>query len=70
MAINDFRFRAEGDLVVLQVEAAKRSYSGSWSDYEWRDAKVQDLLDVAHLIRMKGMTDKCVPSSSLEDFYK
>lgn len=51
MNITAIRFRTEGSLVVLQVQEAKDNsygyggYSGEKST--WRDAQVQDLLDVA-----------------------
>ena len=59
MSINDFRFRDSAGLVVLQVlENKSDSYGYSSNKSDWRDAKVEDLLDVADLIRRKSQTDR------------
>lgn len=50
MTINAIRFRAQDGIVVLQVGEEKPAHS-HFSDYAretvWRDAKVEDLLEVA-----------------------
>lgn len=56
MSVNDVRFRAEGDLVVLQVnsrEITYPAYHGSNSPAKWRDASMEDLLDVAECLKRK-----------------
>ena len=49
--IVDYRYRAQDALVVLQV---KEETEGSWPDHQrkvgWRDAKTEDLLNVAALV--------------------
>jgi hypothetical protein len=49
MSISAIRFRAEGELLVLQVCEHTRgdNYYGTREKAEWRDAKVTDLLNVA-----------------------
>lgn len=48
MNITAIRFRTEGALVVLQVQEVKDdSYGYGNGKYTWRDAKVEDLLDVS-----------------------
>jgi len=48
MSITAIRLRAEGDLLVLQVlEATEGNYCGQDIIALWRDAEVEDLLDVA-----------------------
>ena len=48
MSITAIRLRAEGDLLVLQVlEATESNYYGPGNIALWRDAEVEDLLDVA-----------------------
>lgn len=45
----DYRFRNEGDLLVLQVEETTyddRFYGSSSEKTVWRDAKTEDLLNV------------------------
>ena len=52
MTIESYRFRNEGELVILQVcERTRKGPYDSYDKVEWRDAKTQDLLDVARLIR-------------------
>lgn len=59
MSISDFRFRDSAGLVVLQVFEYKNDFHGySSNKSDWRDAKVEDLLDVADLIRRKSQTDR------------
>lgn len=66
MNISDFRFRAEqnGELVILQVACYEKTNYSFESSTKWRDAKVEDLLDLAELILRKGQTDK--PKNPLE----
>jgi uncharacterized protein YeeX (DUF496 family) len=46
--INAIRFRTQENLVVLQVRSTvSPSYSSYTKDEVWRDAKVEDLLEVA-----------------------
>lgn len=49
MTIEAIRFRAEGELIVLQVlESQKRSGAYSYDiPAAWRDARVEDLLGVS-----------------------
>jgi len=48
MNVVGIRFRTEGALVVLQVCESKPARFNSYQqDDEWRDAKVEDLLDVS-----------------------
>lgn len=54
--INDIRFRAEDGRVVLQVNAHETTYPayhGSNSAAKWRDASMEDLLDVADCLKRK-----------------
>lgn len=54
MSIDSIRFRAEGVTVVLQVKAYRESYglyNGHADAPKWRDATVEDLLDVADCLR-------------------
>ena len=56
MNINDIRFRSEGATVVLQVNAHREtypSYHGMSDSGEWRDAKMEDMLDVAECLKRK-----------------
>ena len=46
MSIENVRFRTEGALVVLQV-CERKLYSNYDREPTWRDAKVEDLLEVA-----------------------
>lgn len=51
MAVTGIRFRAQEDLVILQVQI---NTSPSYSYHEnrsWRDAKVEDLLEVAEFCK-------------------
>ncbi len=55
MSIESFRFRSEGELVVLQVKQMPDRGAYEWErEGTWRDAKVTDLIDIADLIRNKG----------------
>lgn len=51
----EYRFRNEGDLLVLQVceytQKVSDNFSGLESDESWRDARTEDLLDV-HFCKM------------------
>ena len=52
MSVVNIRYRTEGDLVVLQVETRSDSnYYGDRQTTTWRDAKVEDLLEVAAFVR-------------------
>lgn len=56
--ISNYRFRNEGALVVLQVaEESNRSMYDTYRTASWRDAKTEDLLDVAALIRGGGQIE-------------
>ena len=64
MTITSYRFRADGEVVVLQVEEEKQS-GYSYKDVptrSWRDAKVEDLMDVAALIHRHESEDWRVPA--------
>lgn len=51
MTIRKIRFRTEGALVVLQVqESTSERYYPNGEKVEWRDAKVEDLLDVGAVV--------------------
>lgn len=67
MSINGIRFRAEGELVVLQVSEYKRSHYSFESDVQWRDAKVQDLLDVADEISRMSLPNRGNSIASVMD---
>lgn len=56
MTISDIRFRNENELVILQVLTYESNY-GSLGTSKWRDAKTEDLLDVASVIRDLGRRD-------------
>ena len=65
MSISNIRFRAEGALIVLQVQAQDRESSmhAHWPK-EWRDATVEDLLAASRFFttgeeigHMKGQID-------------
>lgn len=54
MSINDIRFRAEGALMVLQVNVSERDdYGYSRTTSKWRDATVEDMLDVVACLKRK-----------------
>ncbi len=56
--ITDIRFRAEGNLVVLQVEVSEpERYSPYNTIAVWRDAKVEDLLEASKFCRT-DLTDR------------
>jgi len=49
--IEEIRFRVKGELCVLQVRLYEESYSGYTTPTpKWRDAKVEDLLEVGKII--------------------
>lgn len=59
MNIVDIRFRHEDGKVVLQVKAHRETYSayhGHGDSAQWRDATMEDLLDVAACLREKYAT--------------
>ena len=53
MTARNFRFRPEGQTLVLQIEELA-PYSPFWGQNErnpaWRDAKTEDMLEVARLL--------------------
>ena len=55
MSINDIRFRAEGAFMVLQVNVSERDdyFSHGRTTSKWRDATVEDMLDVAACLKGK-----------------
>lgn len=55
--ISNYRFRNAGVLVVLQVYEPDSWASASNNYSKWRDAKTEDLLDVASLIRGNRQID-------------
>lgn len=56
--ITNIRFRAEGDKVILQVEYQEpRRYEPYNFDSVWRDAKVEDILDVSKFCRTDIVSD-------------
>ena len=43
----NYRFRCEGDILILQIEEENETDHPEYKTvYSWRDAKVEDLLDV------------------------
>lgn len=63
MAIQAIRFRVEGEHVVLQVQdppAPRRQYHYEDEPPKWRDAKVEDLLEVAAFTRAYDALDKII----------
>jgi hypothetical protein len=64
MSITSMRFRNEGEFIVLQVSEYERDCYGAASKEKWRDAKTEDLLDIATVIRNMGMVDR--PSMGTE----
>jgi len=51
MTVVNIRFRTEDELVALQVETRSDSdYYGDQQSTLWRDAKVEDLLEVAAFV--------------------
>jgi len=65
MKIEAIRFRTEGALMVLQVleRSEDRIYGGSLGA-TWRDAKVEDMLDVARV--MWRHQESLCPASGLK----
>lgn len=63
MSITNYRFRADDGKVVLQVcEYGDQFTIYNRSGPTWRDAKVEDLLEVAALIRRGSQVDRvCAP---------
>jgi len=57
MSIVSFRFKAHEDKVILQVLEQKSSPYDHRED--WRDGKVEDLLDVAKLMRPQVCGHRC-----------
>lgn len=56
MSVDAIRFRAEGETVVLQVKARRETYPayhGHGDSAQWRDAKLEDMLDVAECLRQQ-----------------
>ena len=52
MSITDIRFRAEDNKLVLQVQEQEERSGYGYFTSAWRDAKVEDLLDVAPFMRV------------------
>ena len=71
MAVQRIRFRVQDALVILQVqEPAKRNqYAYGESDGEWRDAKAEDLLEVAAFTRAYDALDKTIESLRVSGFW-
>lgn len=54
MSVNDIRFRSADALVVLQVNVSEPDHYGRYSaNTKWRDATMEDLMDVAACLRSK-----------------
>lgn len=68
MSINDYRFRNEGALLVLQVLDCGADFSFGKRHGTWRDAKTQDLLDVAELIRPTPKPDPRIFDAAIPSF--
>lgn len=63
MRIDKIRFRVNGEAVVLQVlEVSPRGIYECADKAEWRDAKVEDLLEVARYTRAYDALDKNIDS--------
>jgi K+-sensing histidine kinase KdpD len=63
MSIDAIRYRAEGAMVVLQVlESFERSQYEYRDKTEWRDATVEDLLQVARYTRAHDALDRDISS--------
>jgi len=68
MTITSIRFRTEGALIVLQVEETTRpsrsEYYGSGNEDKvaWRDAKVEDMLDVSAFTNSTSTMDRQIAS--------
>ena len=67
MSIEAIRFRAEGEFIVLQVlEKDRRNGRYSYDlPAEWRDAKVEDLLDAARFTSALDVLQGMVSSVQL-----
>jgi len=64
MAIQRIRFRVQDSLVILQVQEPLKvnQYSYGEREGEWRDAKAEDLLEVAAFTRAYDAFDKIIES--------
>lgn len=63
MTIQRIRFRMEGESVVLQVQEPgkpRKQYDYEDSPPTWRDAKAEDLLDVAAFTRAYDALDQTI----------
>jgi hypothetical protein len=62
MAIKAIRFRSEGELLALQVceEGERDFYANRHSEPKWRDAKTEDLLQVAAYTRAHDSLDRMI----------
>ena len=69
MSITDIRLRFEEDKLVLQVQEQENRSGYGYSTSAWRDAKVEDLLDIAPFMRV-GMLKRleCDLEAIREDF--
>lgn len=64
MTIQKIRFRMEGEAVVLQVQEPGKRGNSHWEEKEptWRDAKAEDLLEVAAFTRAYDCLDQTIAS--------
>ena len=64
MTVQRIRFRVQDALVILQVQEPPKvnQYSYGERDGEWRDAKAEDLLEVAAYTRAYDALDKTIES--------
>jgi hypothetical protein len=60
MSIDAIRFRATADAVVLQVLESREGRYDYERKGEWRDAKVEDLLEVARYTRAYDALDQSI----------
>jgi hypothetical protein len=52
MSITDIRVRFEEDKLILQVQEQENRSGYGYSTSNWRDAKVEDMLDIAPFMRV------------------
>lgn len=55
--ITDIRFRVNESMLVLQVKEIEERSGYGYSTANWRDAKVEDLLDVSPFIKTRVLSD-------------
>lgn len=69
MSITNIRLRAEDNKLVLQVQEQENRSGYGYNTSNWRDAKVEDMLDIAPFMRV-GMLKRleCDLAEIREDF--